>query len=115
MAMRGWTLLVPVLLVAGCGAPATVRVTGTLRMIGGLSPASGFAVPGHVVFAASGKRVSTLATSSGAFTVDLPSGRYSVTGTSPLYGSGKGLCRARKDVVVTNKGISGLVVVCDMR
>jgi len=116
MKRRGWTtLVVPVVLLAGCGSPATVKVSGTMRMIGGLSPPRGFAVAGHVVFEAPGKRVSAVATSDGAFTADLSSGRYSVTGTNPLYGSGQGICRARKDVVVTNKRISGLVVVCNMR
>jgi hypothetical protein len=46
----------------------------------------------------------------GAFRIPTPPGTYMLTGTSPLYNSGRAVCRADRPVVVT----SGQVVTADV-
>ena len=100
--------------VACTGRPA-VKATGTLRLTGGFSNASQPGVPGQVVFERNGRRVTATAESDGSFSANLKSGTYTVTGTSPRYVDGHGLCRTDAPVVVTSTDVTGIVVACSRR
>jgi hypothetical protein len=53
--------------------------------------------------------------SDGAFSIAVPPGRYLLTGHSPQYGGGEGLCgRGAKLVVVRTDATTSVDVACDM-
>jgi hypothetical protein len=114
-------LLLPVALSAchadlGEHSPATTQaVSGTLRMTGGPSDATQPGVAGRVVFASQQAREVITAAADGSFSGSLPAGTYRVTGTSPLFGDGQGVCRTTAPVVVTDGAVTGLVVACSRR
>jgi len=51
---------------------------------------------------------------SGNFSVNVPAGRYTVVGYSPLYGSGTALCRAARVVTVARGQTVKADVLCQM-
>ena len=115
MDMRPRSLVVAVLLVSGCSSPAKTTVTGVLEESGGPRFAGQPGVRGHVVFQGDGKAFSATAASDGTFSLSLPRGHYEVTGTSPLYNSGKGTCRSNSTVTVGQSRVRGVVVVCSLK
>jgi hypothetical protein len=44
--------------------------------------------------------------------MELPAGAYQLTGSSPLYNAGYGVCRAPDPVVVTQHDVTGIQVIC---
>jgi len=70
-----------VVLLAGCAGPGPVtgQVTGRLMSEDGRGPGQR-PMPGTVAFTAAGQRVTVLAGNSGSFSVQLPPGRYQVSG-----------------------------------
>jgi hypothetical protein len=118
-----------VVLLAGCGAvgghgSAGGEVTGKLLMEGGpLGPGGQQpgtrSIPGVVTFSAAGHRsVSVRVANSGAFTVNLPPGRYRVTGKSPrIIQVGNGTrrelpCSQLLTVTVTAHHTATIAVTC---
>lgn len=97
--------------------PAPAEVRGWLRMTGGPSGASQPGIPGTVSFVdrATGDRYAATATADGSFTVTVPSGRYTVTGTSPLFMDGQGSCGTAVPTVVPASGLAGVVVACSRK
>ena len=80
--MRAPAAMLAVLLLAGCAGhePATGQVTGRLLSQGGGSPGQR-PMPGTVAFTAAGQPPMTVRIpNSGTFSVQLPPGRYHVSG-----------------------------------
>ena len=80
--MRAPAAMLAVLLLAGCAGhePATGQVTGRLLIQGGGSPGQR-PMPGTVAFTATGQPPMTVRVpNSGTFSVQLPPGRYHVSG-----------------------------------
>ena len=84
-------------------------------MTGGPFGASQPGVPGKVTFTNNRYTASATAGPDGAFTLRLPPGPYTATGTSPQHGDGKGGCRADEVVAVGSRGIAGVVVACSRK
>jgi hypothetical protein len=106
------------LALAGCtqeAEPAQQRVAGTLRMTGGPLGVAQPGVHGEVVFASGDRREVVEAAKDGSFATSLDAGTYTVTGTSPLFGGGAGVCRADAPVVVAGGSIDDVVVACPRR
>lgn len=101
----------------GCGsAPSgpTGTVTGHLAMAGGPAPGVTLRVPGTVTASsASGTRQASAA-KDGSFTLVLPAGRYTLSGTSPQYNDGHGHCVATAPVVVREGAVTRADVTCVM-
>jgi hypothetical protein len=101
----------------GCGsAPSgpTGTVTGHLVMAGGPAPGVTLRVPGTVMASsASGTRQASAA-KDGSFTLVLPAGRYTLSGTSPQYNDGHGRCVATAPVVVREGAVTRADVTCVM-
>jgi hypothetical protein len=115
-------LLVGLVALTGCSADpnggsdtSAQRVAGTLRMTGGPAGVSQPGVVGQVVFTSGDNREVTEAAADGSFAVSLTAGTYTVTGTSPLYGDGQGVCRADAPFVVADASVSDVVVACSRR
>lgn len=100
---------------AACGGSDTTTLTGVLRATGGPSGATQPGLPGKVSFESGGKRTTATASPDGTFSVTLPPGEYRVTGTSPQYGSGEGICRTDSPVKVGKSQVRGVVVACSRR
>jgi hypothetical protein len=62
-----------------------------------------------------GVRRDVPAGASGAYSVTVPAGRYTVAGRSPLYASGAGLCQAAGAATVTSGHTIKTGVLCQMR
>jgi hypothetical protein len=76
-------------------------IAGTLRVVGGPPPGINRPVAGTVrVVSSSGVGCDVSVGPAGFFDVTLPTGRYTVTGYSPSFGNGKGLCSAGRSVNV---------------
>jgi hypothetical protein len=100
---------------AACGGSETTTVTGVLRATGGPFGAPQPGVPGKVVFERGGTRTTATASGDGTFSVSLAPGVYEVTGTSPQYGSGEGICRTDAPVTVGESPVQGVVVACSRK
>ena len=96
---------------------APVEVHGRLRMTGGPSGASQPGVSGTVSFVGrgTGDRYAGTADARGSFTVTVPPGRYTVTGTSPRFMGGQGSCGTAVPTVVPASGLTGVVVACSRK
>jgi hypothetical protein len=92
--------------------PADGTVTGHLYRVGG--PVRGLLRPwpGTVTLTGPDFRRNVPVGASGAYSVTVPAGSYTVTGHSPLYGSGAGLCRAASVVTVTSGHTTKAEVLC---
>lgn len=117
-------LLVAALALAGCASHGTspldppVPVHGVLRMTGGPAGAPAPAVPGRVAFVGPGGRGSTMDVPTrpdGTFSLELNPGTYVVTGRSPLYGGGAGVCRTDHPLVVKAGSDPLVTVACDRK
>jgi hypothetical protein len=101
------------------GSPTSggVVVDGVLRMTGGPAGAPQPGVPGSVWFdaVATGRRYPTAAAADGSFTLTVPPGAYTVTGSSPQFAGGSQSCRADGTVQISASGLSGVVVACPHR
>jgi hypothetical protein len=98
------------------GRAAGVPVSGILRMTGGPSGASQPQIPGTVRFeGVSGGQSYRTKAPDGSFAFRVPPGRYTVSGSSPAYEDGHGVCRAGGVVTVPSAGVSGVVVACSRR
>jgi hypothetical protein len=90
-------------------------VSGTLELVGGPAGNSSRGVQGTVTATSTdGRTQSAIVGSSGEFTFHLTSGTYTVTGTSPMYNSGQGTCRADQPVTVDGP-TGGVIVACQMK
>ena len=104
---------------AGCGhfsptgpSGATGTVTGVLQAVGGVARQGSRTLSGQVTFVdVNGtRRYSADVGANGRFSVPAPVGTYSVSGRSPQYDGGTGVCRASGLVVIT-KGVTSSVEV----
>jgi hypothetical protein len=87
------------------------RVTGTLRIVGGVGVDR--AIPGTVTLAdASGRRVVVPTSATGSFGVSVRTGRYNVTLTSPQINDGRSECSVPTPTVVVRNEIAEVRVVC---
>jgi hypothetical protein len=98
--------------------PADGIVTGHLYGVGGpatlTAPPSPRPWPGTVTLSGPGVHRDVPVGASGTFSVTVPPGRYTVTGHSPLYGSGTYLCQAAGAVTVTSGHTTKADVLCQM-
>jgi hypothetical protein len=110
-ASRTSTGLLAVLLLAGCTAPAgqgpvTGEVAGRLVRVGGPPGPGGQAgqqpMPGTVTFASAEHRVTVRVGKSGRFSVQLPPGRYRVSGP----------CSRPSPVTVTARRTAHVKIIC---
>ena len=94
--------------------PADGTLTGHLYGVGG--PAPGLPRPwsGTVTVTGPGVQRDVLIGASGTYSVMVPAGSYTVTGHSPLYGSGAGLCQAAGVARVTSGHDARADVLCQM-
>jgi hypothetical protein len=90
-------------------------VTGVLYATGGPAGSSQAGLPGQVVLEGDNGRFTTEANGAGKFSVRVPPGDYTATGTSPQYGEGQGQCRAEGPVSVTTTDLLGVVIACSRR
>ncbi|BEL06432.1 hypothetical protein Q0Z83_046230 [Actinoplanes sichuanensis] len=96
------------------GGVMDVTVTGMMRMVGGPLGSGPSGVAGKVHFgSADGSVTSAEVSTEGRFSVALPAGRYTVTGT-PISAESP-ICQARDEVVVPAGGLSGVEVDCHIR
>ncbi|WP_433293922.1 hypothetical protein ACQP2F_31805 [Actinoplanes sp. CA-030573] len=93
---------------------ATVR--GGLLRVGGPAGTKPAGLPGTVRFQAEGGEITSVRTADdGTFSITVKPGRYIVTGTSPLFGSGKYECHTEKPVEITAAGLDNVQVICNQR
>jgi hypothetical protein len=117
------TLLIGLLAVAGCSsdAPAKVRVTygilsGRLEVGGGPAPGLGGPIRGRVTFVGpNGKATSVTVGDDGRYRVRVPTGRYRVTGRSPLLNDGGLPCMAANAFTVSTGRTVSINVACGIR
>jgi hypothetical protein len=95
--------------------PADGTLTGHLYGVGGPAPGSPRPWPGTVTVTGSDVHLDVPVGASGAYSVMVPPGRYSVAGHSPLYGSGTVLCQAAEIATVTSAHSTKADVLCQMR
>jgi hypothetical protein len=94
--------------------PTDGTLTGHLYGVGGPAPGSPRPWPGTVTVTGSGVHLDVPVGASGAYSVRVPPGRYTVAGHSPLYGSGTTLCQAAGLATVTSGHSTKADVLCQM-
>ena len=103
-------------LLANCSSPTgppgpTGTLTGTLQAVGGPPGGGPRALRGQVTLhGPSGHITGITVGANGRFSVPATVGSYTVSGQSPQYEGGTGVCRASGPVVVT-KGVTSSVEV----
>ncbi len=111
-------LAATIFILAGCAGSRGDQqaVRGTFVRVGGPAPGSPFPLPGTITArAATGGTFMATADPNGRFTLSLPTGRYHVTGRSPLIGSGHAICAATAELQVTRgKAAHPVTVVCSI-
>lgn len=87
---------------ATSSAPSSGSVTlsGHLYVVGGPAPGLQRPIPGTVVAQRPGGSYAVTVGSDGEYTMQLPPGTYTVTGTSSHYNGGSGDCPASGEVTV---------------
>jgi hypothetical protein len=95
-------------------APAEGTLTGHLYGVGGPAPGSPRPWPGTVTLTGPGVHLDVSVGASGAYSVTVPPGTYTVVAHSPLYGGGAGLCQAEGAAVVTIGHSTRADVLCQM-
>ena len=103
-------------LTAACSAqgPADGTLTGHLYGVGGPPPGLPRPWPGTVTLTGPHAHLDVPVGASGAFSVTVPPGRYTVVGHSPLYQSGAAPCQATGAATVTSGHTSTADVWCQM-
>lgn len=94
--------------------PADGTLTGHLYGVGGPAPGSPRPWPGTVTLTGPGVHRDVPVGPGGSYSVMVPAGRYTVTGHSPLYDSGAGLCQATGAATVTSGHRTDADVLCQM-
>ena len=94
--------------------PAGGALTGHLYGVGGPPPGLPRPWPGTVTLTGPGVHRDVPVGASGSYTVMVPAGRYTITGHSPLYGSGTYVCRATGEATVTSGHTTRADVLCQM-
>jgi hypothetical protein len=94
--------------------PADGTLTGHLYGVGGPAPGLPRPWPGTVTVTGPGVHRDVPVGADGSYSVTVPAGRYTVTGHSPLYGSGTYLCRATEVATVTGGRTTKADVLCQM-
>ena len=91
-------------------------ITGRLEMVGGPAPGRVIWVRGSVTATPVHGGSSSLAhaDSSGRFRLLLPTGTYELTGSSPQYGGGAGICRGTGAATVRAGFTTSADVLCQM-
>jgi hypothetical protein len=99
-----------------CSGPnaADGTLTGHLYGVGGPAPGLPRAWPGTVILTGTGVHRDVSVDASGSYSVTVPAGRYTVTGHSPLYGSGTYVCQATGVAIVTKGHSTTADVLCQM-
>jgi hypothetical protein len=95
--------------------PAAGTLTGHLYAVGGPPPGSPRPWPGTVALTGPGVHRDIRVGAGGRFSVVVPAGTYTVTGRSPLYQSGTGVCRAAGPATVTTGHRTEADVRCQLR
>lgn len=115
-----WVSLIAVGLLAGCArASGQATLSGHLYMVGG--PVVRGATPsprplaGKVVASGPAGAYTATVGADGSYTLQLPPGTYSVTGTSPSFNGGTGICRADGTVTVVIGQQGTVDVYCQAR
>ena len=108
---------VPGRFTAACSGqnPAGGTLTGQLYGVGGPAPGLPRPWPGTVTLTGHGVHRDIPVGASGTYSVTVPAGRYTITGHSPLYGSGTYLCRATGIATVTSGHSTKADVLCQMK
>jgi hypothetical protein len=96
--------------------PATGILQGRLLAVGG-ALAKARPVAGSIYFdGPGGSRGTTEVDATGSFAIGLAPGSYTLTGSSPAYDGGKGVCRTLKtDIVLTSNGTTTANIYCQER
>jgi hypothetical protein len=89
-------------------------ITGTLREVGGPAPGLDRSIGGSIRITGSSANWEGTTTGSGGFSVDLPVGRYSVTGGSSFINDGRSQCFAAGPVVVARGRTTTADVICSI-
>jgi hypothetical protein len=105
------------LVLAGCSngpSGPTGTVTGHLVMAGGPAPGVTVRVPGTITAVSPSRTQQASAGKDGSFTLVLPAGTYTLSGTSPQYDDGHGKCVAAAPVTVRQGAVTRADVTCVM-
>jgi hypothetical protein len=89
-------------------------ISGSLREVGGPAPGLNRTIGGVIRVSRSSIVWEDSTTGAGTFSVDLPVGTYTVTGTSPVILDG-GVCSARGPVVVARGRTTRVDVICSIK
>ena len=95
--------------------PAAGTLTGHLYGVGGPAPGAPRPWPGTVTLTGPGVHRDIQVGVDGGFSVLVPAGTYTVSGRSPRYGSGAGVCRAAGAATVTTGHRTRADVLCQLR
>jgi hypothetical protein len=90
-------------------------LTGHLYHVGGVAPGAPRPWPGTVTLTGPGVHRDAQVGTAGRFSVLVPAGTYAVTGRSPLYQSGTGVCRAAEPATVTTGHRTEADVFCQLK
>lgn len=104
------------LFTAACSGqgPADGTVTGHLYGVGGPAPGLPHPWPGTVTLTGRGVHRDVLVGATGAYSVTVPAGSYTVEARSPLFQSGAGLCQATNVATVVSGHSTKADVLCQM-
>jgi hypothetical protein len=89
-------------------------ISGRLREVGGPAPGLDRSVPGTISIEGDSTAVGA-STSTGEFSVQVPVGTYTVTGTSPLVNDGREKCVVSDPVIVESGRTTKVTVICPIR
>ena len=99
----------------GVPSSGSVTLSGHLYVVGGPAPGLPRPIPGTVVAQRPGGSYAVTVGSDGEYTMQLPPGTYTVTGTSWRYNGGSGDCPPSNAVTVVRDQARTADVYCHMR
>lgn len=109
-----WILITPTFVHAPAVRTGIVR--GTLDAVGGVAPGLPRPLPGTIRLRASNGTLFTATTGAdGAFSLHVPAGSYTVTGSSPLIGGGAAVCQATTSVSLSAGATVTTMVICQVK